>query len=42
MTLTLDDVKRHMLNAAHAAFLPLDDRKLLIAQFEAGLGIVTS
>lgn len=42
MTLTLDDVKRHMLNAAQAAFLPLADRQLLIAQFEAALGIVTS
>lgn len=42
MTLTLDDVKRHMLTAAQAAFLPLADRKLLIAQFESALGIVTS
>ena len=42
MTLTLDDVKRHTLNAARAAFLPDDDRKTLIAQFESALGIVTS
>jgi adenosine deaminase len=42
INLTVDDVKRHMLNAAHAAFLPLNERKLLVAQFESALGIVTS
>ncbi len=42
MSLSVDDVKRQMLNAANAAFLPADDRKLLIAQFESALGIVTS
>src|SRR5262249_40390457 len=42
MALTVDDVKRHMLNAANAAFLPPDERKILISQFESTFGIVTS
>lgn len=42
MTLTVDDVKRHMLNAANAAFLPPDERKILISQFESAFGIITS
>ena len=42
MTFTVDDVKRHILNAAYGAFLPTDARKALVSQFELALGIVKS
>ena len=32
--LSLDDLKRHTITAAHAAFLPDDERKQLVKQFE--------
>ena len=42
MTFTVDDVKRHILNAAYGAFLPTDARKALVSQFESALGMVKS
>ncbi|MDX1991339.1 MAG: adenosine deaminase [bacterium] len=35
LSLSLDDVKQHTLTAAHAAFLPDDERQALVAKFEA-------
>ena len=40
LSFTLEDIKRHILNAANAAFLPLDERKGLVTQFEAALSTV--
>jgi adenosine deaminase len=36
-TLTLDDVKQQMLTAARAAFLPRDEREMLVGQFQEWL-----
>lgn len=42
MSLTIDDVKQHMLNAAKAAFLSPQERSILVSQFESALGIIPS
>ncbi len=42
MSFTVEDVKRHMVNAAQAAFLPTVERNNLVSQFELALGVIPS
>jgi len=42
MGFTVHDIKQHMLNAAKAAFLPPQEREILVSQFESALGIIPS
>ncbi len=42
MTFSVEDVKRHMVNAAQAAFLPTVERNRLVSQFESTPGVIPS
>lgn len=36
---SLDDIKQHVMNAAHASFLPIGEREMLINKLKAQLGV---